>query len=87
MFRQDGRIREGFTAFFVRWRKKRKKKRWGSVGLRFPTLACLGLGLALTSAFAFLTLKISSKSSKILLSCRDILEIHRMGGNEFDPLA
>ena len=57
------------------------------MGLRLPTLGCLGLGLVLPSAFAFLTLKISSKSSKILLACRDILEIHRMGRDEFDPLA
>jgi|GEM_PF-3251070 hypothetical protein len=43
-------------------------------------------GAVLAQAFAFLTLKISWKSSKIPLSCRDILEIYRMGRDELDPL-
>jgi len=68
---QDKRWTDGI---FHEVEEKEKKKRRGSVGLRFPTLSCLGLGLVLPSAFAFLTLK-------------NILEIHRMGGDEFDPLA
>ena len=67
--------------------EKEKKEKAGLVGFALSDFSCLALGLVLPSAFAFLTLKISSKSSIILLSCRDILEIHRMGGDEFDPLA